>query len=84
MIELTLIYKQQTLDIFVPRKLSFNRLIRLLKETFAENGELLPDNYLLKFVDKTFIMSESDYLGDFGVSNGDRLKILVGEKSEVI
>ncbi|MCJ1977527.1 hypothetical protein [Pseudolactococcus paracarnosus] len=84
MIELTLLYKQQTLDIFVPRKLSFNRLSCLLKETFAENGELLPDNYLLKFVDKTVIMAESDCLGDFGVSNGDRLEIFVGEVSEVI
>ena len=84
MIELTLLYKQQTLDVFVPRKLSFNRLSCLLAEALAENGRPLPDNYLLKFVDKTVIMSESDYLGDFGVSNGDRLEILVGEVSEVI
>ncbi|MCJ1990138.1 EsaB/YukD family protein [Lactococcus carnosus] len=84
MIELTLLYKQQTLDVFVPRKLSFNRLSCLLAEALAENGRLLPDNYLLKFVDKTVIMGESDYLGDFGVSNGDRLEILVGEVSEVI
>ena len=48
MIELTLLYKQQALDIFVPRKLSFNRLSCLLAEALAENGRLLPDNYLLK------------------------------------
>ena len=84
MIELTLIYKQQTLDVFVPRKISFNRLSCLLAEALAENGRLLPDNYLLKFVDKTVIMGESDYLGDLGVSNGDRLEFLLGEVSEVI
>ena len=84
MIELTLLYKQQTLDVFVPRKLSFNRLSCLLAEALAENGRLLPDNYLLKFVDKTVIMAESDCFGDFGVSNVDRLEILVGEVSEVI
>lgn len=76
MIELTLMYKQQTLDVLVPRKLSFNRLSRLLEEALADNGNILPDNYQLKFVDKTFIMGESDCLGDFGVSNGDRLEIV--------
>jgi uncharacterized ubiquitin-like protein YukD len=82
MIEVTFVFNQQDLDVLIPSKVSFQRLSILLKEALAENGFVLPDNYQLKLLDKTFQMGRIDSLRDFGVSNGDRLEILVGEKEE--
>lgn len=84
MIEVTFVLNQKTLDVLVPNKITFKRLSSLLKEALDENGSTLPDNFQLKFADKTFQMGETDILRDFGVSNGDRLEILAGEISETI
>ncbi|MBC1925544.1 EsaB/YukD family protein [Listeria innocua] len=79
MIEVTFVLNHQELDMLIPNRVSFVRLTVLLKEALAENGYVLPENYQLKLADKTFHMGEADILGDFAISNGDRIEILVGE-----
>lgn len=86
MIEVTFVLNGQELDVFVPNKITFQRLHELLREALMQNSFMLPENYHLRLVDKTFQIGDTDVLRDFGISNGDRLEILVeaelGEKSK--
>ncbi|EHK9412195.1 hypothetical protein KCT31_002640 [Enterococcus faecalis] len=78
MINITLIKDLKEIDMSVPIQITFGRLKVLIQELFEENGIFL-DNFDLLFIDKALDMEESDFLSDFGVANGDRLKIVTGE-----
>ncbi|GAX48315.1 EsaB/YukD family protein [Pseudolactococcus reticulitermitis] len=78
MIEVTFVLNGQKLDVLIPSKITFQRLHELLREALMQNGFMLPENYHLRLVDKTFQIGDSDVLRDFGISNGDRIEILVG------
>ena len=66
-------------DMIVPKIVTFGRLRSLLRELFLEHGNPLPENISLKIQDKTVDLKDSDWLRDFGVGNGDKIDIVVGE-----
>ena len=66
-------------DMIVPKHVTFGRLRSLLRELFLEHGNPLPENISLKIQDKTVDLKDSDWLRDFGVGNGDKIEIVVGE-----
>lgn len=78
MINITLIKDLKEIDISIPIQITFGRLKVLIQELFEENGTIL-DNFDLVFIDKALDMEENDFLSDFGVANGDRIKIVTGE-----
>lgn len=78
MINITLIKDLKEIDMSIPIQVTFGRLKALIKELFEENGIFL-DKFDLVFIDKALDMEESDFLSDFRVANGDRLKIVTGE-----
>jgi uncharacterized ubiquitin-like protein YukD len=40
------------------------------------------ENIFLKIQDKTVRLKDSDWLSDFGIGNGDKIEIVVGESGE--
>ncbi|MBS7576412.1 MULTISPECIES: hypothetical protein [unclassified Enterococcus] len=84
MIEITLVLKQKELDILIPSKITFGRLRDLVKEALIENGIKLPADFKLVIQDKTFKIGYFDFISDFGISNGDKLEIELGEANEAI
>ena len=66
-------------DMIAPKNVTFGRLRSLLRELFLEHGNPLPENISLKIQDKTVDLKDSDWLRDFGVGNGDKIEIVVGE-----
>ena len=41
-----------------------------------------PENILLKIQGKTVRLQDSDWLSDFGIGNGERIEIVIGEGGE--
>ena len=78
MINITLIKDLKEIDMSIPTQVTFGRLKVLIQELFEEKGIVL-DKFDLVFIDKALDMEESDFLSDFGVANGDRIKIVIGE-----
>ena len=79
MFEITLVMQGIEVDMIVPKNVTFGRLRSLLRELFLEHGNPLPENISLKIQDKTVDLKDSDWLRDFGVGNGDKIEIVVGE-----
>ena len=84
--EITLIMQEEEIDIVIPKKVTFGRfrsLLRsLLRSLFSEHGNALPENILLKIQGKTVRLQDSDWLSDFGIGNGERIEIVIGEGGE--
>ena len=79
MLEITLVMQGIQVHLIVPKNVTFGRLRSLLRELFLEHGNPLPENISLKIQDKTVDLKDSDWLRDFGVGNGDKIEIVVGE-----
>lgn len=77
--EITLIMQEEEIDIVIPKKVTFGRLRSLLRSLFSEHGNALPENILLKIQGKTVRLQDSDWLSDFGIGNGERIEIVIGE-----
>lgn len=87
MFEITLVMKNEEMDMVVPQKVTFGRLRSLLCALFSEHGNALPEKVFLKIQGKTVRLKDSDWLSDFGVGNGERIEIMVeecGESDEII
>ncbi len=87
MFEITLVMKNEEMDMVVPQKVTFGRLCSLLCALFSEHGNALPEKVFLKIQGKTVRLKDSDWLSDFGVGNGERIEIMVeecGESDEII
>ena len=80
--EITLIMQEEEIDIVIPKKVTFGRLRSLLRSLFSEHGNALPENILLKIQGKTVRLQDSDWLSDFGIGNGERIEIVIGEGGE--
>lgn len=80
--EITLIMQNEEIDIVIPKKVTFGRLRSLLRSLFSEQGNALPENILLKIQGKTVRLQDSDWLSDFGIGNGERIEIVIGEGGE--
>ena len=80
--EITLIMQEEEIDIVIPKKVTFGRLRSLLRSLFSEHGNALPENILLKSQGKTVRLQDSDWLSDFGIGNGERIEIVIGEGGE--
>ncbi|NQL67022.1 hypothetical protein HO447_10460 [Streptococcus suis] len=79
MIEITLVYKGQEIDIVISKQITMQRLRELLLEMFRENKVNIENNFTFRWLDKQFQMGELDMIADFRISNGDRLELVVGE-----
>lgn len=79
MIEITLVYKGQEIDIVVSKHITMQRLRELLLEMFRENKVKIENNFTFRWLDKNFQMGELDMISNFRISNGDRLELAVGE-----
>lgn len=79
MIEITLVYKGQEIDIVISKQITMQRLRELLLEMFRENKVNIENNFTFRWLDKQFQMGELDTIADFRISNGDRLELVVGE-----
>lgn len=77
--EITLIMQEEEIDIVIPKKVTFGRLRSLLRSLFSEHGNALPEDILLKIQGKTVRLQDSDWLSDFGIGNGERIEIVIGE-----
>ena len=87
MFEITLVMKNEEMDMVVPQKVTFGRLCSLLCALFSEHGNALPEKVFLKIQGKTVRLKDSDWLSDFGMGNGERIEIMVeecGESDEII
>lgn len=87
MFEITLVMKNEEMDMVVPQKVTFGRLCSLLCALFSEHGNALPEKVFLKIQGKTVRLKDSDWLSDFGVGNGEKIEIMVeecGESDEII
>ncbi|GAB2023514.1 hypothetical protein RyT2_25910 [Pseudolactococcus yaeyamensis] len=82
MFEITLVMQNDEMDIVIPKKVPFGRLRSLLRALFWEHGNALPENILLKIQGKTVRLQDSDWLSDFGIGNGERIEIVIGEGGE--
>ncbi|MDD3015378.1 MAG: hypothetical protein PHR41_02660 [Lactococcus chungangensis] len=82
MLEITLVMQGIEVDMVVPKQVTFGRLRSLLRSVFLEHGNALPENIFLKIQDKTVRLKDSDWLSDFGIGNGDKIEIVVGESGE--
>ena len=80
--EITLIMQEEEIDIVIPKKVTFCRFRSLLRSLFSEHGNALPENILLKIQGKTVRLQDSDWLSDFGIGNGERIEIVIGEGGE--
>lgn len=80
MIEITLVYRGQEIDILISNKITMQRLKELLLEMFKENKVKIEKDFKLCWLDKSFQMGDLDLISDFRISNGDRLELVVGEK----
>lgn len=79
MIEITLVYKGQEIDIVISKQITMQRLRELLMEMFKENKVKIENNFTFRWLDKNFQMGELDMISNFRISNGDRLELVVGE-----
>ena len=79
MIEITLVYKGQEIDIVISKQISMQRLRELLIEMFKENKVNIENNFTFRWIDKNFQIGELDVISNFRISNGDRLELVVGE-----
>lgn len=79
MIEITLVYKGQEIDIVISKQITMQRLRELLIEMFRENKVKIENDFTFRWLDKNFQMGELDMISDFRISNGDRLELVVGE-----
>ena len=82
MFEITLVMKNEEMDMVVPQKVTFGRLCSLLCALFSEHGNALPEKVFLKIQGKTVRLKDSDWLSDFGVGNGEKIEIMVEECGE--
>ncbi|GAX48457.1 EsaB/YukD family protein [Pseudolactococcus reticulitermitis] len=82
MFEITLVMQNDEMDIVIPKKVTFGRLRSLLRSLFLEHGNALPENILLKIQGKTVRLQDSDWLSDFGIGNGEKIEIVIGEGGE--
>lgn len=80
MIEITLVYKGQEIDIVISKQITMQRLRELLMEMFKENKVKIENNFTFRWLDKNFQMGELDMISNFRISNGDRLELVVGEQ----
>lgn len=80
MIEITLVYKGQEIDIVISKQITMQRLRELLMEMFKENKVKIENNFTFRWLDKNFQMGELDMISSFRISNGDRLELVVGEQ----
>lgn len=80
--EITLVMQNDEMDIVIPKKVTFGRLRSLLRALFSEHGNALPENILLKIQGKTVRLQDSDWLSDFGIGNGEKIEIVIGEGGE--
>ena len=73
MIEITLVYKGQEIDIVISKQITMQRLRELLMEMFKENKVKIENNFTFRWLDKNFQMGELDMISNFRISNGYRL-----------
>ena len=77
-INITLVLKEQRVDIRIPNKLEVSHLLRELDHIFGYRG--CREKYQLRIVNKGLILDEGKYLSDYPLTTGDLIKVEEIEK----